>query len=140
MAYLAADRIFLPVQYVLFRLGDVTTVLRSHVSLFLSDLTIVAMQSHRFGVRHLTFFHFVVDASILIRKTLVHLFAAWMFFLPLRFSEAVPVSTAINVAAIAKLRGSVRMVFSPFVAWRKFRRLFHNRRRTSSVDGYSISL
>lgn len=95
----------------LFALGDVAAILRSHVPLFLADLAVVTVQARGLCVRHLALPHFAMDAAILVREALVDLFAARMRVLPRRVGESGAGRTDISVAAIARGRIRARMMF-----------------------------
>ncbi|MBU9452834.1 hypothetical protein KTE10_03145 [Burkholderia multivorans] len=82
-----ADRVFLPVQHMLFALGDVAAILRSHVPLFPADPAVVTVQARGLRVRHLALPHVAMDAAILVREARVDRFAARMRLLSRRVGE-----------------------------------------------------
>lgn len=70
--------VLLLVQRVVFAPGNVAVVLTRHVALFLANLTVIAMQSRRLGVRHRTVSYFLVNATVLICEAMVDVSAAWL--------------------------------------------------------------
>ena len=76
--------VFLLVQRVVFAPGNVAAVLTRHVALFLANLMVIAMQSRRLGVGHLTLSYFLVNATVLIREAIIDLGTAWVRGIPVR--------------------------------------------------------
>ena len=74
MAYL----VFLLVKRFLFLLGNMTMALRSHITFFLSYLTVFPVQLPRLFMVHFTLAHFVMNPTILISQTTIYLIAARM--------------------------------------------------------------
>jgi hypothetical protein len=78
--YFAAYMIFLAVQPVLFVFRNMTIMTGSHPSFFLPDLMILTMQVLRLTPAHITIFHFIMDAAILIVQAVIHFSATGMIF------------------------------------------------------------
>ena len=78
MADLVAHTIFLLVEGLLFRVGNVTMVLRGHVALLTADKVILGMQMLCLTGRKFAFLAFLIDTMVLIRKPFVNLDAARM--------------------------------------------------------------
>jgi hypothetical protein len=78
--YFAAHMILLAVQPVLFVFGDMTIMTGSHPSFFLPDLMILTMQVLRLTPAHITIFHLIMDAAILIVQAVIHFSATGMIF------------------------------------------------------------
>jgi hypothetical protein len=82
LADLPAYVVFLLVQRVVFSPGNMAAVLACHIALLLPDLMVIKMQSRCFGVRHVAFPYFLVNAMVLIREAMVDLSAAWVRRVP----------------------------------------------------------
>src|SRR5215468_261287 len=87
LADLLADLVLLLVERTLFGLGDVAAIGARHGALFLADRVILGVQLVRLRLGDLTFAALGVDALALMRQTAVHLLAARMVLLPLRFTS-----------------------------------------------------
>jgi hypothetical protein len=77
---LPAYMIFLAVQPVLFVFRDMTIMPGSHPSFFFTDPVIPSVQVMRLTPAHVTIFHFIMDAVILIVQAVIHFSAAGMIF------------------------------------------------------------
>jgi hypothetical protein len=73
LSYFAADHVFLLVQHALFGASDVAAILGGHVTLFLPDLTVLAVKLSGLTATDLAIPTFRVDPMVLIRETVVHL-------------------------------------------------------------------
>jgi hypothetical protein len=99
LADLATDLVFLLVQRALFLLGDVPTVLRGHVALFLANLAVFLVQLARLALGDFAFLHFVVDTLVLVGEAVTARILAMRFMVSssggrLTDSAAVPSITA----------------------------------------------
>lgn len=93
-ADLLADCIFLLVQNSLLGFGDMTAILTRHRTFFLPNLPIFPMQLCCFRLAHFTVFDFILDARILLGKTIIHLLAPGMIFSHLVSAIALPATPA----------------------------------------------
>src|SRR5260370_26568366 len=84
LADLLADRILLPVQLGLLRLGDVAVMAGGHVALFLSDAAVFAMQLRCLCFRHFSLLYFLIDAFVFVIPAFVHPVDDRFVLVPLR--------------------------------------------------------
>ena len=71
-ADLSADRVFLLIERALFGTGDVTAVLPTHETLFVTDRVILGMKRTRLASGDLAFTTLLIDAVILVFEAGIH--------------------------------------------------------------------
>jgi hypothetical protein len=82
IADLTAYVVFLLVQDPLFSFRNMSVILRSHVSFFLSYLVIFMVQSDSFPPAHLAVLDFVMNTPVLVTQAIIHLIAPGVTLCP----------------------------------------------------------
>ena len=88
--------VFLLVERLLVELGDVAIVQMRHVTLFLANLVVIAVQRGRLGLGDFPRLHFPVNALVLICQPIIHLIAPGMVQVPVTIGDGDARRPAVN--------------------------------------------
>ncbi|HEY4738841.1 MAG TPA: hypothetical protein VIH63_15745 [Xanthobacteraceae bacterium] len=85
---MAADGVFLLIEYLLLAFGDMAAIDLGHVALLLANRVIFPVTVVGLLFRDLAFFQFTVDPAVLVCKPVIDLIAARVIALPLGLSKS----------------------------------------------------